>query len=66
MKSPKYKYRVRIHTVETSDELESIMNEYGAQGVRVTKVDFLDARIVNGKQAARYTMYLEEKVRKSN
>jgi len=64
MKTPKYKYRIRIHTVEKTEELESILNEYGSEGIRVTKVDFLDARIVNGRQAARYTLYLEEKVKK--
>lgn len=64
MKTPKYKYRIRIHTVEKTEELESILNEYGSEGVRVIKVDFLDARIVNGRQAARYTLYLEEKVKK--
>jgi hypothetical protein len=64
MKSPKYKYRVKIHTVETTEQLEIIMNEYGAEGIRVTKVDFLDSKIVNGRQAARYTLYLEEKIKK--
>lgn len=64
MKSPKYKYKVQIHVVETTDELENIMNGYGSKGVRVTKVDFLDSRIVNGRQVARYTLYLEEKIKK--
>ena len=61
----KYKYGVRIHTVESTDELESIMNEYGSRGIRVTKADFLDSRIVKGRQEARYTLYLEEKIKKS-
>ena len=64
MKTPKYKYRIKIHTVETTEELEGILNEYGSEGIRVTKVDFLDSRIVNGRQAARYTLYLEEKIKK--
>ena len=61
----KYKYRIKIHTVSTTDELETIMNEYGANGVRVTKADFLDSRIVKGRHEARYTLYLEEKIKKS-
>lgn len=60
----KYKYSVKIHVVETTEELENIMNEYGSKGVRVTKADFLDSRIVKGRQEARYTLYLEEKVKK--
>lgn len=61
----KYKYSLRIHSVESTDELESIMNEYGSKGIRVTKADFLDSRITNGRQIARYTLYLEEKIKKS-
>lgn len=65
MKKPKYKYGLRIHTVETTEELESIMNEYGSKGIRVIKADFLDSKIVDGKQVARYTLYLEEKIKKT-
>lgn len=60
----KYKYSVRIHTVSTTEELETIMNEYGSKGIRVIKADFLDSRIVKGRQQARYTLYLEEKIKK--
>jgi len=59
----KYKYRVKIHNVESTDELEKIMNEYGSEGVRVTKVDFIESKIINGRQIARYTLYLEEKIK---
>ena len=59
----KYKYRVKIHNVESTDELEKIMNEYGCEGVRVTKVDFIESKIINGRQTARYTLYLEEKIK---
>ena len=59
----KYKYRVKIHNVESTDELEKIMNEYGSDGVRVTKVDFIESKIINGRQTARYTLYLEEKIK---
>jgi hypothetical protein len=59
----KYKYRVKIHNVESTDELEKIMNEYGSEGVRVTKVDFIESKIINGRQTARYTLYLEEKIK---
>ena len=59
----KYKYRVKIHNVESTDELEKIMNEYGSEGVRVTKVDFIESKTINGRQTARYTLYLEEKIK---
>ena len=59
----KYKYRVKIHNVESTDELEKIMNEYGSEGVRVTKVDFIESKIINGRQTSRYTLYLEEKIK---
>ena len=64
MKEMKYKYSVRIHNVSTTEELETIMNEYGSKGIRVTKADFLDSRIIKGRQVARYTLYLEEKIKK--
>ncbi len=35
----KYKYSVRIHSVSTTEELETIMNEYGSKGIRVIKAD---------------------------
>ena len=59
----KYKYRVKIHNVESTGELEKIMNEYGSEGIRVTKVDFIESKIINGRQTARYTLYLEEKIK---
>lgn len=59
----KYKYSVRIHNVASTEELENIMNEYGSRGIRVIKADFFDSRIVKGRQEARYTLYLEEKVK---
>jgi len=60
----KYKYSVRIHSVSTTEELETIMNEYGSKGIRVIKADLLGVQIVNCKQQARYTLYLEEKIKK--
>ena len=59
----KYKYSVRIHNVSTTEELETIMNEYGSKGIRVIKADFLGSKLVNCKQQARYTLYLEEKIK---
>ena len=61
----KYKYRVKIHNVESTGELEKIMNEYGSEGIRVTKVDFIESKLINGRQTARYTLYLEEKIKNS-
>ena len=60
----KYKYNVRIHNVSTTEELETIMNEYGSKGIRVIKADFICTKIVNCRQEARYTLYLEEKIKK--
>jgi len=60
----KYKYSVRIHNVYTTEELETIMNEYGSKGIRVIKADFLGYKLVNCRQQARYTLYLEEKIKK--
>jgi len=60
----KYKYSVRIHSVSTTEELETIMNEYGSKGIRVIKADFICTKIVNCRQQARYTLYLEEKIKK--
>ena len=59
----KYKYSVRIHKVYTTEDLETIMNEYGSKGIRVIKADFLGSKLVNCKQQARYTLYLEEKIK---
>ena len=59
----KYKYSVRIHNVSTTEELETIMNEYGSKGIRVIKADFICTKIVNCRQEARYTLYLEEKIK---
>jgi len=61
----KYKYSVRIHKVYTTEELETIMNEYGSKGIRVIKADFLGYKLVNCRQEAKYTLYLEEKIKKS-
>jgi hypothetical protein len=60
----KYKYSVRIHKVYTTEDLETIMNEYGSKGIRVIKADFLGYKLVNCRQEARYTLYLEEKIKK--
>jgi len=56
----KYKYSVRIHNVSTTEEL---MNEYGSKGIRVIKADFSGSTLVNCRQQARYTLYLEEKIK---
>jgi len=59
----KYKYSVRIHNVSTTEELETIMNEYGSKGIRVIKADLSGSKLVNCRQQARYTLYLEEKIK---
>jgi hypothetical protein len=40
------------------------MNEYGSKGIRVIKADFLGYKLVNCRQEAKYTLYLEEKIKK--
>ena len=51
-------------SVNDTEELETIMNEYGSKGVRVVKVDLLGVQLVKCRQQARYTLYLEEKIKK--
>ncbi len=51
----KYKYFVKIHKALDFKELESKMNEYGENGIRVTKVEKLNE--------TQYIFYLEEKIK---
>lgn len=60
----KYKYSIKIHNVVDYTELENVMNEYGSKGIRVIKVDLLGVQIVKCRKEARYTLYLEEKIKK--
>ena len=36
--SMKYKYTIKIHTVLDYEELETILNKYGFDGIRISKI----------------------------
>lgn len=59
----KYKYQIKIHNVESIEELEIVMNGYGLDGIRVIRADYMDSKIINSKHYFRYTLYLEEKIK---
>lgn len=61
----KYKYTIKIHTVVDYAELESILNKYGSDGIRTTKIDDLGSVFVNGLPMRKYVLYLEQKLKKS-
>jgi len=37
----KYKYSIKIHNVIDYSELENVMNDYGSNGYRVVKAEFI-------------------------
>jgi hypothetical protein len=37
----KYRYIIKIHTVLDYGELENVMNDYGKEGIRVIKAEFM-------------------------
>ena len=61
----KYKYTIKIHTVVDYAELESILNKYGSDGIRPTKIDDLGSVFVNGLPMRKYVLYLEQKLKKA-
>lgn len=64
MKDPKYKYLLKIHSVIDYAELENLMNDYGSQGMRVTKVDDLGSFFEKNRPMRKYLLYLEQKIKK--
>jgi hypothetical protein len=60
----KYRYTIKIHSVENTESLQTIMNTYGKDGFRVIKVEKTDNVIYEGN-LTKYTLYLEEKIKKS-
>jgi len=63
MKSPKYRYEIKIHTVETTGELETVMNDYGSKGIRVIKAEFIGDVFEKGRPMRKYVLYLEKKIK---
>jgi len=59
-----YKYTIKIHTVVDYSELENIMNDYGRDGYRVTKVEFIGDMFENNRPMKKFVVYLEKKVKK--
>ena len=60
----KYKYSIKIHNVVDYSELENIMNDYGSNGYRVVKAEFIDYIIESGRPMKKFVVYLEQKVKK--
>ena len=60
----KYKYTIKIHTVIDYNELETILNKYGAEGIRPTKIEDLGSEFLNGRPMRKYVLYLEANIKK--
>ena len=60
----KYKYTIKIHSVVDYDELESVMNDYGTNGYRVVKSEFIGDVFENGRPMKKFVVYLEKKIKK--
>lgn len=60
----KYQYFIKIHNVLDYNDLESIMNEYGNDGYRVSKAEFIGDVFKNGKPMKRFVLHLEKKIKK--
>ena len=60
----KYKYTIKIHNVIDYSELENIMNDYGRDGYRVTKAEFVGDVFENNRPVKKFVVYLEQKVNK--
>ena len=59
----KYKYTIKIHTVADYSELESVMNDYGTKGYRVTKAEFIGDLFESGRPMKKFVVYLEQNVK---
>ena len=46
------------------NELETILNKYGAGGIRPTKIEDLGSVFLNGRPMRKYVLYLEENIKK--
>ena len=61
----KYKYTIKIHTVVDYAALETLLNKYGSEGYRVTKIEDIGSVFVNGLPMRKYVLYLEQKLKKA-
>ena len=60
----KYKYSIKIHNVVDYAELENVMNDYGSNGYRVVKAEFIGDLFESGRPMKKFVVYLEQKVKK--
>lgn len=60
----KYKYTVKIHTVNDYFDLEKVMNEYGKDSIRVIKAEFVSDLFENGRPMKKFVLFLEKKIKK--
>ena len=60
----KYKYTLKIHNVVDYSELESVMNNYGANGYRVSKAEFIGDAFDCGRPMKKFVLHLEQKIKK--
>lgn len=60
----KYRYIIKIHSVIDYGELETVMNEYGKDGIRVIKAEFMCDSFEKGRPMKKFVLYLEKKIKK--
>ena len=60
----KYKYTIKIHNVIDYSELENVMNDYGSNGHRVVKAEFVGDVFESGRPMKKFVVYLEKKINK--
>lgn len=60
----KYEYDIKIHTVVDYNELATVMNKYGNDGIRVIKAEFIGDTFEKGRPMRKYVLYLEKKIKK--
>jgi hypothetical protein len=58
----KYEYDIKIHNVLDYNELASVMNKYGKDGIRVIKAEFIGDLFEKGRPVKKYVLYLEKKI----
>ena len=59
----KYKYSIKIHSVEDYSQLEEVMNDYGKYGFRVIKAEFIGDNFEKGMPMKKFVVYLEKKIK---
>jgi len=60
----KYRYTIKNHKVIDYEELETIMNDYGRDGLRVIKAEFIGDCFESGRPTKKFVLFLEKKVKK--